>query len=308
MRRSHSVPRPDQDARLNYLHRVTTRYPREWPELCVLAMDHRSQFVAMAEATGTGIERIPPLKSLLLRAAERGAEQAGLSGQAGVLLDDTYGQAALNAITGRGWWIGRPVELPGSRPLELEGGRSVGSRLVSWPREHVVKCLVFYHPDDAPELRSAQERQVKELFQACCASGHELLLEIILPKGLPHDDDTLVRAIERCYDLEVFPDWWKLPVQTPAVWDRISSLIETRQPHCRGIVLLGLDAPDSELQQGFYDAAAFPLIKGFAVGRTLFGEPSRRWLSGELDDAGLVDEVSANYVRLIGYWRERRHA
>ena len=304
--RAQDVPRPDQDTRLNYLHRVTTRYPREWPELCVLAMDHRQQFFDMAQAAGASEDHIPLLKSLLLNAAEQGAQETGLQGQAGVLLDDTYGQAALNAATGRGWWIARPVELPGSRPLELEGGRSIGSRLKTWPREHVVKCLVFYHPDDPIELRLAQERQVQELYQACCLSGHELLLEIIPPKELAQDDSTLARAVERFYQLGVYPDWWKLAPQTPAVWDRLSSLINTRQPHCRGIVLLGLDAADIELRQGFRDAAAFPLIKGFAVGRTLFAEPCRGWFRGELDDQGLIDAVSANYIRLIQYWRERR--
>ena len=304
--RAQNVPRPDQDRRLNYLHRVTTRYPREWPELCVLAMDHRKQFLDMAQAAGVDEARIPILKNLLLKAAEQGAQQAGLNGQAGVLLDDTYGQAALNAVTGRGWWIGRPVELPGSRPLELEGGRSIGSRLKTWPREHVVKCLVFYHPDDPAELRQAQERQVQELYQACCVSGHELLLEIIPPKELPQDESTLARTIERFYNLAVYPDWWKLAPQTPAVWDRLSALIQTRAPHCRGIVLLGLEAPNEELRQGFNDGAAFPLVKGFTVGRTIFAEPCRGWFRGELDDAGLIDAVSENYIRLIRYWRERK--
>jgi len=304
--RADQVSRPDQDPRLNYLHRVTTRTPSEWPELCVLAMDHRSQFLDMARAAKANEDRIPVLKNLLLKAAEQGAQQANLNGQAGVLLDDTYGQTALNAITGRGWWIGRPVELPGSRPLELEGGRSIGSRLITWPREHVVKCLVFYHPDDPTELRQAQERQIQELYQACCVSGHELLLEIIPPKELPQDETTLVRVLERLYALDIYPDWWKLAPQTPAVWERLSALITQRQPHCRGIVLLGLDAADDELRQGFQDCAAFPLVKGFTVGRTIFGEPSRRWFEAKLDDAGLINAVSENYVQLIDYWHQRK--
>ena len=303
--RAQDVPRPDLDARLNYLHRVTTRYPHEWPELCVLAMDHRKQFLDMAQQAGVNAAHIPYLKNLLVKAVERGAEQAGLTNQMGVLLDDTYGQAALNAVTGRGWWIGRPVEVPGSRPLELEGGRSIGSRLKSWPREHVVKCLMSYHPDDDSVLRLAQERQIQELYEACCVSGHELLLEIIPPSDSTQDDTVLARALERFYHLEIYPDWWKLAPQNPEVWARLSALIETHAPHCRGIVLLGLDAPDEQLRHGFRQCAEFPIVKGFTIGRTLFAEPSRRWFRGELDDAGLIDVVSANYLRLIGYWRER---
>ncbi|PCF19525.1 5-keto-2-deoxygluconokinase, partial [Klebsiella pneumoniae] len=54
------------------------------------------------------------------------------------------------------------------------------------------------------------------------------------------------------------------------------------------------------------EAAAHPMIKGFAVGRTIFGQPSRRWMQGELSDEALIEEVKRNYLTLIGYWREAR--
>ena len=112
--RAAEVPRPDLDPRLNHLHRVTTRR-REWPELCVMAFDHRSQLEEMALQCGASLKRIPALKQLILQASREAANSAGLEGKAGLLCDGTFGQDALNAITGEGWWIGRPIELPGSR-------------------------------------------------------------------------------------------------------------------------------------------------------------------------------------------------
>uniref|UniRef100_UPI0013DC336A 2-deoxy-5-keto-D-gluconate 6-phosphate aldolase domain-containing protein n=1 Tax=Serratia marcescens TaxID=615 RepID=UPI0013DC336A len=135
--RAVNVPRPDLDPRLNHLHRVTTRR-REWPELCVMAFDHRSQLEDMAIQCGASLGRIPTLKQLILQASREAASRAGLEGKAGLLCDGTFGQDALNAITGEGWWIGRPIELPGSRPLEMEHG-NIGTQLISWPQEHVVK-------------------------------------------------------------------------------------------------------------------------------------------------------------------------
>ncbi|MGL5738580.1 MAG: bifunctional 5-dehydro-2-deoxygluconokinase/5-dehydro-2-deoxyphosphogluconate aldolase, partial [Plesiomonas shigelloides] len=169
--RAAEVPRPDLDERLNHLHRVTTR-AQHWDELCVMAFDHRSQFVDMAREAGAPLSRISQLKSLIYAASRCSAEMAGLQGQAGLLCDSTYGQDVLNDVTGRGWWIGRPIELPGSRPLALEHG-DIGSQLVSWPLEHVVKCLVFFHPEDQPQLRREQECMVSEVYNACCQSGHE---------------------------------------------------------------------------------------------------------------------------------------
>lgn len=306
--RAESIPRPDLDERLNYLHRVTTqRTATEWKDLCILAFDHRKQLFDMAREAGADPSRIRTLKRLLVQATERGSRQLGDS-QVGVLIDDTYGQDALNDVTGRGWWIGRPVELPSSRPIELEGGRSIGSRLKSWPREHIVKCLVFYHPKDQVELRRAQERQVLELYRACCASGHELLLEIIPPRDMVSDDDTCLNAMRRIYNLGVQPDWWKLPPQTPAAWQRIGDLLAARSPHCRGVVMLGLDAPVEELKRGILDSAGAEVCRGFAVGRTIFGEPSRKWLRGDYDDEQLIEAVKANYLALVETWQARQRA
>lgn len=78
-----------------------------------------------------------------------------------------------------------------------------------------------------------------------------------------------------------------------------------RDPHCRGVVILGLDAPVSVLRDGFNTAANYPIVKGFAVGRTIFGEPSQAWLKREIDDAELVNRIRNNYLQLIALWRER---
>ena len=86
------------------------------------------------------------------------------------------------------------MELPGSAPLVFEGGRSIGTRLVSWPPEQVVKCLVRLHPDEPVEDRLEQETQLLALHDAVQASGHELLLEVIPPRRWPVDADTTVRA------------------------------------------------------------------------------------------------------------------
>ncbi|MBP0644629.1 DUF2090 domain-containing protein, partial [Mycobacterium tuberculosis] len=70
----------------------------------------------------------------------------------GMLIDGTYGREALFRAAAHDFWIGRPVELPGSRPLDFDYGGDLGSRLVEWPVGHTIKCLCFYHPDDPEDL------------------------------------------------------------------------------------------------------------------------------------------------------------
>ncbi|WP_230372383.1 bifunctional 5-dehydro-2-deoxygluconokinase/5-dehydro-2-deoxyphosphogluconate aldolase, partial [Yersinia enterocolitica] len=303
--REHSVPRPDHDAHLNHLHRVTTR-KQQWPELCVFAFDHRKQLADMAREAGVSEECIPKLKTLLLQAAQQAAQESGLEHKSGILADTTYGQEALNTITGQGWWIGRPVELPSSRPLRLEHG-NIGSQLIDWPLEHVVKCLVFYHPKDSTELRQQQDELIQDVYRGCCKSGHELLLEVILPEDNKDKDERYyIETMAHFYALGIQPDWWKLPPLSAENWQKVGKLIETQDPYCRGVLILGLDSPEAILKAGFAAAAKAPWVKGFAVGRTIFGQASRHWLHGEINDAELVAQVKQNYQTLIGYWRDYR--
>ncbi|MGJ0623954.1 bifunctional 5-dehydro-2-deoxygluconokinase/5-dehydro-2-deoxyphosphogluconate aldolase [Xenorhabdus bovienii] len=301
--RAKDVLRPDLDVHLNHLHRISRRH-KQWEELCVMAFDHRIQFVEMARKVNASLERIPQLKKLLFRASQEVIAEAYLEGQAGILCDSTFGQDVLNSATGKGLWIGRPIELPGSRPLCLEHG-DIGSQLVSWPLEHIVKCLVFFHPEDSPLLRLEQEKTVQEVYAACCQSGHELLLEVILPSDMTHSDEFYLRALQRFYNLGIKPDWWKLPPMQSATWDQIEALVAQRDRYCRGVVILGLDASEAILKASFNAAAGKPIVKGFAVGRTLFGQPSLKWLAGEIDDQTLILQIKTNYHNLISYWRQR---
>lgn len=300
-----SIPRPDIDTQLNYLHRVTTR-PSVWNSLYIHAFDHRQQFEFMADEAGVPRQRIDELKDLLFKATQQVIATRQLHGQAGFLCDGIYGQRVLNAATGTGIWIARPVEKPKTLPLQFEHGASIGSLIHSWPREHVVKCLFFYAVDDPCAIRVQQEQRMYELYHACCQSGHELLLEIIPPAtdNAPVGE-SVCRSVERVYELGIRPDWWKVPCMDRASVQKMSSLIDQYAPHCRGIVVLGLDAPLSELGEGFKAFSGVERVKGFAVGRSIFGKAAQQWFSGKLSDEQLLAEVGSNYAAVIDLWDAR---
>ena len=299
------IPRPDRDEELTRLHRKTApRAPR--PELFLFAFDHRDPFFELARATGAREKRLSALKQLFVRAVAESEAARGIKGRVGILCDDRYGQDALNAATGRGWWVGRPVEWPGSNPLVFEHGRSIGTALIGWPVEQVVKCLVPFHADDEIENRLENEAQVRALYDAVQVSGHELLIEIVPPRSLPAGPDILLRSMKRLYNLGICPEWWKLPPPSAAEWPAIDALIAERDPYCRGVVLLGQNAPIDTLARGFAAAAGSRACRGFAVGRTIFQEPARAWLAGAIDDAGLVAGVRRNFESLIDVWTETR--
>ena len=189
------------DEWLNHLHRATTRNDPE--ELRVLAIDHRWQLEEVADELGVGRENLRELKGLLGRAFRRVAEEEEA---AGVLLDDVYGDKALEELTGSRLWIARAVEVAGSRPVEFVGGPNVAATLRTWPQEHVVKCNLYWHPEDEPEIRDLQEQRVFQLFDACVNNDRQLLLEVQAPQGMPYDEGSMAQLLARFYEIGVRPD------------------------------------------------------------------------------------------------------
>ena len=292
-----------KDAALEQIHWSTNRH-KDWSSMRVFAFDHRMQLEAMEGATP---EKIGAFKKLCLKAALQ--VSAGQPGY-GILCDSRLGRDALYAAAGTGLWIGHPVEWPGSRPLTLEPeiGPDFGG-LSEWPLEHVVKVLCFYHPDDTPEMKAQQEDTVRRLFHACRRNRLEMLLEIIPSKVFPVNDTTSAEVISRFYDLGIYPDWWKLePFATDAAYRAACDAITTRDPHVRGIVVLGLDASEAALATSLALAAGHDLVKGFAIGRTIFGDAARGWLAGTLTDDQAVRDMATKYARLCGIWDAARAA
>ena len=260
----------------------------------------------MVEAQGASRARIAPFKLLALDAALAVAKgQPGF----GMLLDGTYGRDALLRAADHNLWMGRPVEKPGARPLEFEFEGSLAAKLVEWPQHHVVKALCFYHPDDPPEMRARQDRELLRVYDAARALGRELMIEIIAGKHGGLQDSAVARVIAHLYTLGLKPDWWKLETQPDrAAYQGVVDTIKAADPYCRGVVLLGLDAPVDELIAAFPLAASFDLIRGFAIGRTIFARPFQDWLAGRIDDHEAVARMAASFAHFTTAWRKARAA
>ncbi len=109
------------------------------------------------------------------------------------------------------------------------------------------------------------------------------------------------------YAAGIKPDWWKLEAQaTPDAWAAIETVIAKADPWCRGVVVLGLDAPAEELQAAFTRAADFGIVKGFAVGRTIFNPCAEKWLRGEIDDDAAIADMADRFGDLVAAWTHLR--
>ncbi|MDQ3025674.1 MAG: 5-dehydro-2-deoxygluconokinase [Pseudomonadota bacterium] len=299
-----ATPRLREDATLAHIHRATTRRKLHTP-LHVLAFDHRGHFASLVDSHAADPARVAEFKALIAEAFQRVARNRP---GAGVIVDDRYGEAILPRLTARGFWVARPVEAPNAIPLAFESGEGLGLALRAWPAEHVAKCLVYFHPDDAPGLRALQLARLATLAHACAETGRELLIEVVPPPGSAVDATTAARALEEIYASGLKPDWWKLPPNAQAAaWDAVDRTIERHDPLCHGVLVLGMEASAAKLREGFAAASRSPWVRGFAVGRSIFAPAAEQWFARAWSDARAVDDIAARYAEVIELWENKQH-
>ena len=261
--------------------------------LMALAIDHRAQLEKIADDAGAPRERIGAFKRLAVEAAAKVAE--GRPGF-GMLLDGKYGREALFRAADHGFWIGRPVEEPGSRPLDFEFGGSLGAKLIEWPLGHTIKCLCFYHPDDPAGDEGAAGARIAAPHDAARTIGRELLIEIIASKHGPIDDDDdrarARRGSMRSASSRIGGSSRARPQPRPGTTSARS--IEAGDPLLsRRHAARPRGARGANWRGAFAIARRCALVKGFAVGRTIFVEPAQAWFAGRIGDAEAVERWPA---------------
>ena len=288
------------DTRLNHLHRATNRR-KNYHRLIAFAFDHRQQFDSWAQEYGRDSAAIGQFKELAWTAA---LEEAGSDPGFGVLVDDRLGRSALQAATSSGAWVGRPIEASGQFPLAFEAEGEITEHLADWPLTQTVKLLCPYRLDDDAGIRARHEQMVQSLDRACQHTGHEWLLEIITSRnGSDPAFESVAIVMQHFYKLGVKPDWWKLePGTDAAYWNAIGQVIDEYDPWCQGVIVLGLDGSIESISESFKVASCQSWVKGFAVGRTLFAQTARDWLSRTMDDTTAITTMRANYRGMIDAW------
>jgi 5-dehydro-2-deoxygluconokinase len=108
--------------------------------------------------------------------------------------------------------------------------------------------------------------------------------------------------LRRFYNLGVRPDWWKLEAQTRTGWQAVSDVIAECDPHCKGVVMLGLGADEATIHDALAIAAEFPVCRGFAVGRSIFADAARQWFEGSIDDDAANESIRGRYLAMIDTW------
>ena len=141
-----------KDETINHIHWATTRRRADRDSSLPSPSITASSWRTWPTGVGRPRDRIADFKRLAVAAT---AKVANGGPGFGMLLDDTYGREAMFDAAKLDFWIGRPLEVPGSRPLRFEFTQDVGRtarRMADRPYDQV-PCLL-----SSRRCRRAEER------------------------------------------------------------------------------------------------------------------------------------------------------
>jgi 5-dehydro-2-deoxygluconokinase len=275
----------------------------------MLASDHRWQWEEWTDAAGVPRERISEIKRLVLEAflRARGAS-ADVREHGALLLDYKYGGKAIDAAKAAGLPVGGPVERAGVFPLEWERTPfTAGCEGSSF-----VKVLIRYRPEWPEAQRTAQTDKLLELQAWCRAAGIPLLIEIIIMRGTEDAREfeergrpaLLAAVIRDAYARDLVPDIWKIEGTASAAGASTIDAAITERSGPRQLIL-GKGADAASIAAWFDAAAGLPSAAGFAIGRSVFMDPSTDFLQGRATEAQAVATIADRYLSLIDQWKAR---
>lgn len=275
----------------------------------MLASDHRWQWEEWCDAAGVARPRIAEVKQLIFEAFLAAREQsADVQTNGALLLDSTYGAAAVRAAQSAGIPVGTPVERAGVFPLEWQDepfhtGLSGNS---------FAKVLVRYRPEWQESAKDGQMRKLLELQGWCRRERMPLLVEIIIMRSgederafEEHGRPTLLAALIReSYRRGLVPDLWKIEGTSSTAGAAIIDVAIRERPEPRQVIL-GKGADAALIEQWFGAASALPSTAGFAIGRSVFWKPCTAFLQGQMSPDSAIEAMVASYLDLIGQWNRR---
>src|ERR671933_2861053 len=281
--------------------------------LYILAFDHRGSFQKKmfgieGDPTDEQTAQISDAKRLIYEGMERVVERGSVPGdQTGVLVDEQFGGDVPEQAKRHGLKLAMPVEKSGQDEFDFQYGAQFGEHIERYDPDFT-KVLVRYNPDDPDTVMNRRQLgRLKELGDWLHERDRKFLFELLVPAtdeqlasvggdGDRYDaelrPELMRRAIAEIQDFGVEVDIWKIE----GVDERSDCEMLVEQSRTGGrdgvvCVLLGRGADDEKVDHWLTQAAPVDGFVGFAIGRSIWGDPLKQFLGGDLERDAAAERI-----------------
>ncbi len=293
-------------------------------KLYILAFDHRgsyskNMFNVSGDPSPEQLEAIVDSKRLIFEGMEIAVERGVEADATGVLVDEQTGGEVPRLAKEHGLRLAMPAEESSRPDFEFQYRESFGEHISSFDPDFV-KVLVRLNPDGDPEMNETQLGKLKQLADWLNEHQVTFLFELLVPaepaqlEAVGGDTDRydqelrpelMRRAIEQIQDYGIDVDIWK--IEGVDAREDAEMLAQTTRrggrDHVKS-VLLGRGASDEKVDHWLRQAAGVDGFIGFAIGRSIWMDPLKAYIAGDLDRRAAAEKIGENYLRFVQVYRE----
>ena len=289
-------------------------------KLYILAFDHRGSFQKKmfgieGDATPEESATIADAKRLIFEGVTEAVRRGAEPGATGVLVDEQFGSDIPQRSRSQGLKLAMPVEKSGQNEFDFDYGDDFGAHIEKFDPDFS-KVLVRFNSDDDPVMNQRQLGRLKRLADWLHEHDRKFLFELLVPAteaqlasvgGDTERYDTelrpelMRRAIEDIQNFGIEVDVWKIEGVDES--DDAEMLAEqTRSGEGRervACVLLGRGASTAKVEHWLEVAAPVDGFIGFAIGRSIWWDALKAFLSNELERGAAATEIADNYLHFV---------
>jgi myo-inositol catabolism protein IolC len=289
-------------------------------KLYILAFDHRGSFQKKmfgieGDPTPEETATIADAKRLIFEGMLEAVGKGADAGSTGVLVDEQFGSDIPKQSREHGLKLAMPVEKSGQDEFDFQYGDDFGAHIEQFNPDFS-KVLVRLNPEGDDDMNERQLVRLKRLADWLHANNRKFLFELLVP-ATEEQLETVDQDTDR-YDAELRPDLMRRAIEATQeagvevdVWkiegvderDDASMLADqARSGEGReGVtcVLLGRGASTEKVEQWLQVAAPIDGFIGFAIGRSIWWDALKGFLSKDLQREAAASQIADNYLHFV---------
>jgi 5-dehydro-2-deoxygluconokinase len=292
--------------------------------LYILAFDHRGSFTKRfgieGEPRPEDTRRFADGKHLIFEGIDAALARGADPAVTGALVDEQFGGPTRvpEEAKAAGIKLAMPVEKSGQKEFDFEYGDDFGAHIERYDPDFS-KVLVRYNPDGDAEMNRRQAERLRRLSDWLHERDRRLLFELLVPAedaqlaavdgdSDRYDDelrpDLMIRAIAELQDAGIESDVWKIEgVDERTDCERIAAQCRADGRDGVACVVLGRGADDEKVDRWLRQGAPVEGYVGFAIGRSIWGDPLQGWIEGRLSREEAASQTADNYLRFIDVYK-----
>ncbi len=279
-------------------------------QLFVLPFDHQTglfkEFGWMEPITDEQVQTMIALRKIIYQGYCHGLDLGIPVTSTAILTDDTYGQNVITEAQKNHHPVIMNLEQSGQPALVFQ--HDDWQKRVLQEKPQWVKTLVRYNPESKREDLDKTLTNLKIVSDFSKSQNIPFMIEPLVPptdeqRDNPDFDhvlrpDLTVRMINEIYEAGIFPMIWKIEgSDNVEFYNKSATAVASHDTDAR-IVVLGRNETMEDVSKWLEAGAQNDSVIGFAIGRTVFLDAIKKYMSGEYTNDDAIKEIGERYYQL----------